>query len=192
MNSSLFCRFLRHPWQVGAICASSEVLGRKITENAGIESAPLVVELGPGTGVFTREVLKKRQGLKNGRFLVLELDGKLCGDLRKKFPGLELYHENALRLPALLKERNLAPADVIIAGLPWAIFPENLQLELLESIRESLAPGGYFLTFAYIQGVLLPAGKRFRNQLSASFASVKTSPVIWRNLPPAFIYRCRK
>ena len=41
-------------------------------------------------------------------------------------------------------------------------------------------------------GVLLPAGQRFKKRLHASFSEVTTSPGVWMNLPPAFVYRCRK
>ena len=190
MSASLFRRFLRHPTQVGAVCASSDALARMITEEAGIETAPVVVELGPGTGVFTREILRRRAN-SAGRFLAVEIDGELYRNLRRDFPDLELFRENAVHLPELLKAQSLEYADVIVAGLPWAIFPEQLQTDILSAVRRSLKPGGCFLTFAYIQGVLLPAGLRFRKQLHETFAEVRTSQTVWRKLPPAFVYRCR-
>ena len=191
MSASLFRRFLRHPTQVGAVCPSSDALARMITEEAGIETAPVVVELGPGTGVFTREILRRRQDRNGGRFLAVEIDGELYRNLRREFPDLELFRENAVHLPELLKAQSLEYADVIIAGLPWAIFPEQLQTDILSAVRRSLKPGGYFLTFAYIQGILLPAGLRFRRQLHEAFSEVRTSQTVWRNLPPAFVYRCK-
>ena len=190
MSASLFRRFLRHPTQVGAVCPSSGVLARTITDQAGIETAPVVVELGPGTGVFTREILRRRER-SAGRFLAVEIDGELYSNLRREFPELELYRDNAAHLPELLKTQKLEHADVIVAGLPWAIFSEQLQTDVLSAVRRSLKPGGCFLTFAYIQGVLLPAGMRFRRQLREMFSEVTTSPTVWRNLPPAFVYRCR-
>ena len=190
MKHSIFLNFLRHPTQVGAICASSRVLSCAITDMAGIGSVPqTVVELGPGTGVFTREVLR-RQKACGGRFLALEINEGLCCNLKNIFPELELYQENALRLPELLQEKKIDHADVVLAGLPWAIFPEELQTGILDSVCRALHPGGQFLTFAYVQGVWLPAGRRVRKHLQDRFRNVETSPVIWRNLPPAFIYRC--
>ena len=53
-------------------------------------------------------------------------------------------------------------------------------------------PGGQFATFAYLQGLLLPAGQRFKDKLAQSFSKVEKSPTVWRNLPPAFVYRCTK
>lgn len=190
MSASLFRRFLRHPTQVGAVCPSSDALARMITEEVGIETAPVVVELGPGTGVFTREILRRREK-SAGRFLAVEIDGELYRNLRREFPDLELFRGNAAHLPELLKAQSLDCADVIVAGLPWAIFPEQLQTDILNAVRRSLRPGGYFLTFAYIQGVLLPAGLRFRKQLHETFSEVRTSQTVWRNLPPAFVYRCK-
>ena len=71
------------------------------------------------------------------------------------------------------------------------MLPESLQREILNAVLSNLAPGGYFVTFAYLQGLMLPAGMRFRRLLSETFGEVRTSSVVWRNLPPAFVYRCR-
>jgi phospholipid N-methyltransferase len=79
---------------------------------------------------------------------------------------------------------------VVLSGLPWASFPEELQLKLMDAVCEALAPKGVFATFAYLQGTLLPAGKRFGKTLESRFSEVRKSPVVWRNLPPAFVYKC--
>jgi phosphatidylethanolamine/phosphatidyl-N-methylethanolamine N-methyltransferase len=81
---------------------------------------------------------------------------------------------------------------VMISGLPWAAFPLALQEEVLDAVVAALRPGGRFTTFAYLQGTLLPAGRRFRRRLDEHFCEVRRSPVVWRNFPPAFVYRCRK
>jgi phosphatidylethanolamine/phosphatidyl-N-methylethanolamine N-methyltransferase len=38
--------------------------------------------------------------------------------------------------------------------------------------------------------LLLPAGGRFFKLLKKNFSEVKKSPVVWKNVPPAFVYRC--
>ena len=55
----LFKRFLQHPTQVGALCPSSCALCRAMASEIGVENAGLVVELGPGTGVITRELVRR-------------------------------------------------------------------------------------------------------------------------------------
>ena len=60
----------------------------------------------------------------------------------------------------------------------------------MESMLAVLAPKAQFATFAYWQGVVLPAGIRFNQRLRNTFAKVERSPSVWLNLPPAFVYRC--
>ena len=45
---------------------------------------------------------------------------------------------------------------------------------------------------AYLQGLMFPNGQRFRRLLGEVFRGVEISPVVWKNIPPAFVYRCRK
>ena len=58
-------------------------------------------------------------------------------------------------------------------------------------VLASLAPDGMFTTFTYVHAFWLPRARRFRHRLECFFAEVKTSRIVWRNVPPAFVYRCR-
>lgn len=187
MSSSLFARFLCHPGRVGAFCASSRALAVEVSRFTGGSS---VVELGPGTGAITRQIISQLP--EETKFLAVELDCDMAEHLRAAFPRAIIACGCASNLPEMLAENQMKPADVIVSGLPWAIFPEKLQDEILDGVIAGMAPGGYFSTFAYIQGVMLPAGIRFRRRLESLFSEVETSPIIWRNLPPAFVYHCRK
>jgi phospholipid N-methyltransferase len=189
MQNPIFKRFLCHPTQVGALCSSSPALGRKITSDIGLETAKTVVELGPGAGAITREILGKVS--RDAFFLAVELDKMLYDELELRFPAVSFRNDSAVNLAVILASEQRARADVIISGLPWAIFPESLQEAILDSITDSLAADGCFTTFAYVQGLLLPAGRRFRRRLQERFELVEVSEVVWRNLPPAFVYRCR-
>ena len=95
-------------------------------------------------------------------------------------------------LSAHEQARGIERCDTVISGLPWAIFPAALQMSILEEVNMSLKPGGRFCTFAYLQGLLMPAGQRFRSLLEKTFKNVERSPIVWKNLPPAFVYRCEK
>ena len=174
----------------GAICASSLGLSRMMTSGIGVENAEVVVELGPGTGAITRSILPKLK--RESDFFAVELNGSVIPVFKERFPDCDIYHESAAKLPELLRQRGRKTANVILSGLPWASFPESLQDELLTAILKSLPDGGAFATFAYLQGVILPAGMKFRKKLHSYFKSVELSPVVWMNLPPAFVYRCRK
>jgi phospholipid N-methyltransferase len=135
-------------------------------------------------------ILNKKSDSAN--FFAVELNEHLTEVLKEKLPQLKIYNDSATELPKLLKKENMAQADIIISGLPWASFPKSLQSDILNAILDALAPDGYFVTFAYLQGVLLPAGKNFKKLLHKSFKTVEKSPTIWRNSPPAFVYRCKR
>ena len=52
-------QFLTRNREIGAVAESSDGLAELITEYASVETADVVLELGPGTGVFTEKILEK-------------------------------------------------------------------------------------------------------------------------------------
>ncbi|MGM9999392.1 MAG: class I SAM-dependent methyltransferase [Candidatus Bruticola sp.] len=192
MNNSLtfLCEFFRKPGQVGAIYPSSQELAEEIVTQAGTAQAKVIVEFGAGTGVFTKEIIKRKP--EQAVFFTIEQNKSLVDILKKELPQADICCDSAAELPRLLQERNLTQVDTVVSGLPWAAFNEDLQNQLLDPVLQYLSPGGRFVTFAYLQGLLLPAGRRFAQKIKNKFSEVKKSRVIWGNLPPAFVYICTK
>ena len=150
----------------------------------------MVVELGPGTGVITETICQK---IKPGAHLAaVELDSHMADNIEQRFSNITVFRGCASELDNMLNSRKFQQPEIVISGLPFAIFPDELQDKILNGVVRSLAPGGTFATFAYLQGVILPAGLRFRRKLASLFPQVATSQIVWKNMPPAFVYRCRK
>jgi phosphatidylethanolamine/phosphatidyl-N-methylethanolamine N-methyltransferase len=185
-----FQAFLRRPGTVGAIAPSSRALASAMVDGLDLGAADTVVELGPGTGSFTGPILSAI-GPKT-TFIAFELDAAVCRSLERRFPGVRVYAESAEHLIDRLRDHGKAHASRIVSGLPWASFPAALQGRLMDAILAGLAPGGMFVTFAYVHAARLPTARRFRRRLESCFESVETSRVVWWNLPPAFVYRCRR
>ena len=183
-----FQAFIREPASVGALSPSSRALALAMIRGFPLERAHTVVELGPGTGAFTGPILD-RIG-RNTNFFVMELDPIHARGLRRRFPELTVYNDSAERMLEYLALHERQVADYIISGLPWANIPTENQDRIMDAILASLAPNGIFTTFAYLHARWLPKARQFRRALERRFAQVQTSPVIWRNLPPAFVYRC--
>ncbi len=182
--------FIRHPVATGAVVPSSPHLADRMVEDMGLGEARTVVEIGPGTGAMTGAIL--REARASAAVLAIELNAAFAEELASKFPRVAVVNDSAENLRRHLESRGRASADAVVSSLPWAGFPQELQDRLLGAILESLRPGGRFSTFAYIHAAWLPPARRFRRRLEAHFGAVDTSPVVWRNLPPAFVYRCRK
>jgi phospholipid N-methyltransferase len=187
-NARFLMHFVRHPRSTGAVAPSSKWLAERMVDGMGLANARTVVEIGPGTGAFTSHIL--REIGPSTRFLAVELDGEFARDLARRYPRVEVIHDSAENLGRHLNGRG--PADSVLSSLPWAAFPADLQRRLLRSIVECVRPGGLFATFAYIHSAWLPVGRRFRAMLAEHFRDVRSTRVVWRNLPPAFVYRCEK
>ena len=178
--------FLTHPTKTGAIAPSSVGLSELITDTANLPEASAVIELGPGTGVFTEKITQK---IPDGAvFLAIELNADFVQATQDRCPDVEIHHDSATNARQYLQAHGLDHCDCIICGLPWASFSESLQDDLLNTIVDILRPGGRFLTFAYLQGLCLPAGQRFRRKLKSHFSEVTTTRTVWCNVPPAFVY----
>lgn len=189
-HSRLLGAFVRRPGRTGAIAPSSRELAELMATGMGIETADTVVELGAGTGVFTRLIGERvRQGTVA---LAFEIDGRLARELDGTIPGVRIVNDSAERIADHLRSEGREAADSILSGLPWASFSRELQQTLLGAVLRALRPGGQFATFAYVPAAWLPPGRRFRAMLKQGFATVETTRIVWGNVPPAFVYRCRK
>ena len=183
-------QFVRYPALTCAIAESCEELAELITETAELPRASMVVEFGSGTSVFTEKILEKISG--DGQAFALEINENFVKETRKRCPKAIVYYDSAVNVATYLKEAGVEKCDRIISGLPWACFPENIQDQILDTVADILEPGGKFLTFAYVHGLCLPAGRRFRKCLSSRFRRVLATRIIWQNLPPAFVYCAEK
>ncbi|MEX2301556.1 MAG: methyltransferase domain-containing protein [Bryobacterales bacterium] len=182
--------FLRSPTKVGAVAPSSKDLANLMLTAIEDEAPSLVVEFGPGTGSFTEAIRLRLRS--RSQLIAIEQSDTFVGILQKRFPDLDLVHGSVETLPQILEQRGRGPADCILSGLPWAVFEPDLQQRILIAAAASLRHGGTFATFAYLQGLLLPSARRFRSLLESTFRDVRRSEIVWRNLPPAFVYHCRK
>ncbi|NDJ26484.1 SAM-dependent methyltransferase [Campylobacter sp. MIT 12-5580] len=181
-------RYVRHPKQVGALCSSSGKLAFIITENIGLKEADNIVEIGAGTGAFTKQILKKKKNEAN--FFAIEIDQKMAQKLQERFENLDIEVNSAYHLKEFMQKRNIKSLDTIVSGIPWALLKPKEQERLLNVLYESLSEGGYFSTFAYVLPTL--AARRFKKQLFSLFKEVKISKIVWQNIPPAFVYYCKK
>jgi phospholipid N-methyltransferase len=188
-KARFLAEFVTSPGTVGAIAPSSPALARRMVDWIDWSSVRAVVEYGPGTGVFTSELIAvTRPGTK---LLAVEINPQLAVKVRERYRTVSVHHASVADIEAICRREAIDQVDAIVCGLPWAAFSPAMQATFLQATKAVLRPGGAFATFAYLQGLLLPAGQRFRRLLRAEFSEVSVSPVIWQNLPPAFVYRCR-
>lgn len=178
------------PGSTGAIVPSSTALARCMLEYAAPAPDAVIAEFGPGTGAFTSHILESLQ--PEQRFFAIEVNEDFAAVLRARFPGLSLHVGCASEVEKCCRLEGVQGVDCVISGLPWAIFPDELQNKILGAMLRVMPEGGSFVTFAYLQGLIMPAGRKFKQNLKRLFSRVEASNVVWKNVPPAIVYRCIK
>ncbi len=173
--------------EVRAVASSSQELAELITDLASLGDANAVIELGPGTGVFTEKIVEKTR--VGSTFLAFEVNARFVAATRRRCPRCTVLQDSAVHARKHLDALGLQHCDSVVSGLPWASFSDNEQDDLLDAVFDALRPGGTFVAFAYVPGLLLQRGRDFRRKLHARFSDVEQSHVVWRNMPPAFVYR---
>jgi phosphatidylethanolamine/phosphatidyl-N-methylethanolamine N-methyltransferase len=188
-HALFFREFLRNPLRTAAVLPSSKRVARQIAAAVPAEDDPVVVELGPGTGAFTTEIQRRLRG--RGLHLAVELNDRFAAVLRDRFPDVDVAVGDAAHLRRLLDERGVDYPGTIISGLPHSLVPRAVQRGLMGAIRDCLAPDGRFVAFSYVHTAWSPAERHFFRLLDAMFADIAIGEVVWRNLPPAFVYTAR-
>lgn len=185
---SITTEFLRRPLMTGAVAASSRRLAYAMTTSVGLERARTVVELGPGTGVFTDAVLARLA--PDARLVAVELNPVLAARLSatRLDTRLTVVQGSAAELAAAVGE----PVEAVISGLPWTVMPRERRGHILDAVTEVLVPGGRFTTFAYVHAAWTPPARDFTAELGRRFDRLERSTVVWRNLPPAFVHRATR
>lgn len=178
-----FRQWLRHPLSTAAVAPSSEALAAKMLQ--GLPStARRVIELGAGTGVFTRALL--RAGIPAHDLLAVELNPSLHAHLQAHFPDVATLRADAVRL----REDAIAQtwlqrgrADAIVSGLGLLSMDASSQHGILASAFDAMGEDGVFVQFTY--GPQPPLRRQVADELGLQ---VRRVGFVWRNLPPATVY----
>ena len=181
---------LRNPRRIGAVAPGSRGLADLLASVVPTHGSPVVVELGPGTGSVSAAIADRLPA--RARHFAVELDPRLAAYLRQAHPDMEVIDGNAAHLTGLLAARSVPGVDAVVCGLPWSLFGRDTQRAILDQVATAIGSTGAFATFAYTHTAPMSTARRFRRMLSDVFDEVVVSRTIWRNLPPAYAYVCRR
>lgn len=181
-RATFFRSFIRDWRTIGSVTPSSRFLVNAMLGQIDFSRARRIVEYGPGTGVFTAEIVRRLA--PDAQLLALDTEEHFIAALRERLPDPRLI---AVRGSAAQIERHIAAlgwpvADVIVSGIPYTAMPHDLRDAILGASARALAPGGCFNAYQY-SPYILPLLRR-------RYARVETRWVPL-NVPPAFFFVCR-
>lgn len=171
--------WLDDPFAVGAVAPSGRRLARLLTRD--VRAGDCVVELGPGTGTVTREILNR--GVRQQDLHLIERCRRFADLLRVRFPEAQVVCGDATAAHATL-DGCRGKVDCVISGLPLVLFSREQKSKLLHQVFGMLRETGAFYQFTY--GGRCPLDRR---QLADHGFEARCIGFIARNMPPAFVYR---
>lgn len=180
---TFFRQWLKNPLGIAALSPSGRQLTRQMISELPHE-ARRVVELGGGTGVFTRAVLG--HGVAADDLLVLELNEALFQHLRTRFPDVHVVCGDARELKSIAARDGFLDkglADAVISGLGLLSMTRKTQAEILDAAFSVLKPEGRYIQFTY--GPKSPVSRELLAELGLS---VRRGGFAWWNVPPASVY----
>ncbi|MFY0595766.1 MAG: methyltransferase type 12 [Cognatishimia sp.] len=174
-----FGEMMRRPTQVVAIAPSSAATARLMIRGL-IHTRGPIVEIGPGTGSFTKAIVAS--GVAPERLTLLEMNPRFCEILAEKFPGVRVLNRKAQDI----QDIGLTDIEAVISGVPVLSRP-TIQREVVGRALEVMAPNGFFNQITYSPHS--PISTEMQQELGVHSKKLGT---VWANLPPARVFQFKK
>lgn len=177
-GSAFFRQWMRAPLATAALFPSSDALAQAVARSITPAMCP-VVELGPGTGAVTRQLV--RNGIAEEQLVLIECNRFFAGQLQDRFPAARIVQGMADEVGQMTFDT--APG-VVVSGLPLMSMPNDVVEDTLKAAFRVLRPGGYVVQFTYAPRC--PVNRAVRKRLHLVS---RLQELVWRNLPPARVYQ---
>ena len=179
--SRFFRTWLKSPMLTGAVSPSGKALAKAMANEVAADGEWPVLELGPGTGVFTRTLLDR--GVNEAALTLVEAMPAFVERLEVSFPQARILHMDAVDLArkALYEDASVA---AVVSSLPLlAIAPEHVA-SIVSGAFLYLRSGGAFYQYTY--GLQCPVPRATLDRLGLEASRIGRT---FRNIPPAAVYR---
>ncbi len=176
--------FLKNPAKVGAIAPSSPELAAQMLQGIHPDDHNIVLELGVGTGAITkflRDIVPSKAS-----YLGLELDEHLVKILNENFPDMNIVSGNAAEAYSIHRNSGLGKVRYLVCCLPFVSLPREISDGVLIEIQKFMDEGCELRIFQYAHGYYLPPAIKLREFLKNRYGKSRRSPLILKNVPPAF------
>lgn len=175
-----FRSWISNPLRVAAIAPSGTSLAKLMTQEIAALDGP-IIELGPGTGVFTRALLER--GIREEDLTLIEYGPEFISSLASRFPHARVLQMDAAHLgQAGIFEGE--PVSAVISGLPLLSMSPRKITAILVSAFAYMRPGGALYQFTY--GPRCPVPRPILDRLGLKATHLGGTV---RNLPPAAVYK---
>ncbi len=183
-NLQFLQAFLKNPLKVGAVAPSSPELAAEMLVGIKPDENNIVLELGVGTGAITKylqQLIPNRES-----YLGIELDAEMVRTLGQNYADLNIVCGNAAESYRIHQESGLGKVRYLVCCLPFVSLPKEVSESVLLEIEKFMDEGCELRIFQYAHGYYLPPAIKLREFLRNRYGKSKRSPLVLKNVPPAF------
>lgn len=175
-----FRAWMFDPLRVASITPSSAVLASLMVSEISSRTGS-VIELGPGTGVFTHALI--RQGVSEEKLVLVEKGAEFAAMLGQRFPRARLLHIDAVEIGGTINP-DAELCGAVVSGLPLLSMPARTVTAILAGSFAHLREDGCLYQFTY--GPRCPVPDKVLRELGLQATRIGHT---LRNIPPAAVYR---
>jgi phosphatidylethanolamine/phosphatidyl-N-methylethanolamine N-methyltransferase len=177
-----FKGMMQGPKTVGAIVPTSSITAKRMASVIDLKSGLPVLELGPGTGVITKQILAR--GVAPEKIVSVEYSEDFYRRLVEDYAGVNFIHGDAFDLKTSLGSFADQTFDCVISAVPMLSFPMEARIQLLEDLLSRIPEGRPVVQITY--GPVSPIiAKPDRYH-------IQHFDFVVRNIPPAQLWIYRK
>jgi phospholipid N-methyltransferase len=172
---------------VASITPTSQFGVKGLCSTIDFKQTHLIVEYGPGTGVFTNYLLKNMRS--DGKLIAIERNRDFGSFLRQTIhdPRAIIFNDSAENVIDTLSACKESEADYVISGIPFMWIPDHVKDKIIQNTFKALKPGGKFLVYQ----TCLQMDYHLKVHLEQFFGPVRARYEI-RNFPPLRLYEATK
>jgi phosphatidylethanolamine/phosphatidyl-N-methylethanolamine N-methyltransferase len=189
--SVFFLEFFKSWNKTASVAPSSPFLARALCRPIDFQRARVIVELGPGTGAITAELLRRMA--PDAALYAFDINAALLDHARERFHGDSRFVPilgGAETIRATLGPKGVHHADAVVSSLGLTSMPDELRSSIVDQVAEYLGDSGVYTQYQYPISAVTYKFKE-RDFLKKYFHEIKVEHVML-NLPPADVFACRR
>lgn len=138
--------FLRDK-NVASITPTSPFGVKRVCRRIDFSRAELIVEYGPGTGVFSEYLLKRMSPA--AQLVLIERNPVMYDYLKKRLsdPRVRIHNDSAENVSQLVNGQMRRKPDCIISGIPFSYISKRAREDIIRQTYQVLGEDGIFLAY---------------------------------------------